>query len=89
MRPLGDAATCPEDRVGVGAAGGGDGFVLQVYLEPLGHLLDSLDDFRVIAVAVGDGGAFADLDVAVLAFVDGGIVGRVGDVHHQRDVRVQ
>ena len=69
----GNAAACPEDRVGVGAAGGGDGLVLQVDLEPLGPLLDSLDDFRVVAVAVGDGGGFADLDVAVLALVDGGI----------------
>ena len=63
--------------------------MLQVDLQPLGHLLDALDDFGMVAVAVGDSRPLAHLDVAVLPLVHCRVVGRVSDVHHQRDIGVQ
>ena len=49
-----------------------------------------LDDLGVVAaVACVMAGAATDLHVPVLRFADGGIIRGVGDIHDERDIRLQ
>ena len=51
--------------------------------------LEARDDFGMVAAAVRERRAFADLDVAVLRLADGRIIRRVRHVHDQRHVRLE
>ncbi len=82
----GDAAAGPEDDVGVGAAASGHGFVLDVDFFGGGDFFEAGDDFGVVAAAVGEGWAFAEFGVAVLALVHGGVIGGVGDIDDEGGV---
>ncbi len=82
----GDAAAGPEDDIGIGATGGGDGFVLELDAFFVGDFFESGDDLDVIGAAVGDGWAGADADIAVEGFADRGDVRGVGDVRDEGDV---
>ena len=50
---------------------------------------DARDDLRMIAAAVRDRRAVADLHVAVLRLADRRIIRRVRHIHDQRDVRLE
>ena len=50
------------------------------------HVDEARDDGGVIAGAVGDGRAAAELDLAVLRGVDAGRVGGVGDIEDDADI---
>ncbi|MFM1942587.1 MAG: hypothetical protein RI897_1569 [Verrucomicrobiota bacterium] len=82
----GDTATGPEDDIGIGATGGGDGFVLELDAFFVGDFFESGDDLDVIGAAVGDGWAGSDADVAMEGFADRGDVRGVGDVCDEGDV---
>ena len=47
-----------------------------------GDVLEALDDGRMVAAAVGQCGAAAELDIAMGTLVHGGVVRGVGDIHH-------
>ena len=51
------------------------------------HRLQPRYHLRMIANSVRQGRPASHFHVAMLLAVDGGIIGGVGDVHHQRDVR--
>lgn len=74
------------DGVGVGAAVARGGFVLERDGVFVGGFDEPLDDERVAAGAVGDGGTAAEFDGAVFGFFDAGGVGGVGDVEADGDV---
>ena len=82
-----DAAAGPKDYVCVGAAGGGHGFVLERDRLLLGHFFNARDHFGVIATSMCQGRTIADFDVTMLSLADGGIVGGVGYIDDQRDIR--
>ncbi len=82
----GNSSAGPEDDVGIGAAAGGHGFVLERDFLFIGDLFEQGDDLGVIASAVGERGTLTHLDVAVLCFADGGVVGGMGDIDDECDV---
>ena len=43
----------------------------------------------MVAPAVGHGRPVADFDVAMLRFANGRVVGGMGDVHYERDIRLE
>ena len=63
--------------------------MLELIFLALATCFEAGDDFRVIAAAMGQGRAVANFHVAVLLLVDGGIIGGVGHVDDQRDVRLE
>ena len=85
----GDAATRPEDDIGIGAAGGRHGFELKFDFLFFGHTFETFDDLRMVAAAAGDSGPFAEFDVAVLLLIDGGVIRGVGDIDNESAVWFQ
>ena len=51
------------------------------------HFQEAADDFRVVAGAVRDAGAAAELYLAVLRVLDAGGIRGVGDIEHDADIR--
>src|SRR5207248_2936983 len=82
----GDAATRPENRVGVRAARAGHGFVLDGNFFRRCDFFQAGDNFRMIATAMRERWAAAELHFAMLRLIDGWIVRRVRHVHDKSDV---
>lgn len=82
----GDAPSGPEDDVRIGAAGGGNGFMLELDAFFVGEFFQSGNDLDVVGAAVGDGGAGSDPDITVEGFTDRGDVGGMGDIRNEGDV---
>ena len=85
----GNAAASPENHIGIGAACGADGFVLDRDAGLFSNGLEALDHFRVVAGAMSQGGAFAHAHITMCALVDAGIIRGVRDIHHQGYVRIE
>ena len=54
-----------------------------------GDVLEALDDGRMVAAAVCQCGAAAELNIAMGTLVHGGVVRGVGDIHHQGGLRIE
>jgi len=76
----GDALAGMEDLVGVCAGGAAAGFVLDRGFCGFGDLFQALDDEGVVRCAVGESGARAEFDFAMLGGIKARGVGGVGDV---------
>ena len=85
----GDASAGPENHIGVRTAGGAHGLVLQGDLLFRGDLFEALEDGGMVAAAVRQCGAAAELDVAVRPLVHRRIVGGVGYVDDQGGLRME
>ena len=82
----GDPAASPENRVRICAACARHCFMLERNFVGFGDAFDPSDNFGMVAAAVGNGGSFANTHIAMLRFVDAGIIRGMSNVHNQSDI---
>src|SRR3954452_23984933 len=52
-------------------------------------MFQAIDNFRMVAASVGNGGTLPELDVSMLLLVYGGGISRVRDIHHDSCIRLE